>query len=88
MKALIQEVEIRGYEVKNSRAGQDYLVVRFEDDQGFCNDLIDRNVTNKKYYDKGNVVDLLIDIREGKNKEGGFFTSMEILGCMLKGKRG
>ena len=50
----IEDIEIRGYEVKQSRTtGRDYLVVRFEDVAGKSHSIVDRDMENRKYYNKG-----------------------------------
>lgn len=73
MKAIVKDVEIRGHEVKHSaKTDKDYIVVRFEDDTGMSQELVDRDMEREPYYTRGVRGDLYIDIRTGK------FTSIEI----------
>lgn len=73
MKAIVKNIEVRGSEIKTSaKTGNEYIIVRFEDETGAAQELIDRDMDNAEYYKRGVHGDLLIDIRTGK------FTNIEI----------
>ena len=54
MIVKIEDVEIRGHEVKQSKKdGSDYLIVRFEDATGKSHNIVDRDMENRKFYNRG-----------------------------------
>ena len=74
MIAKIENIEIRGFEVKQSKKdGKDYMVVRFEDVTGKGYELVDRDMENQRYYNRGVQGDLYIDIDRAAK-----FTRIEI----------
>lgn len=65
MKAKISNVNIRGCEAKNGKGG-DYLLVRFEDECGAPQELVDKDMSRQPYYTRDKQGDLTIDIQIGK----------------------
>lgn len=54
MLVKIENVEIRGHEVKESKKdGKPYMVVRFEDTTGRSHEILDRDMENEKFYQRG-----------------------------------
>lgn len=57
MKSLIvkiEDVEIRGHEVKESKKdGKPYMIVRYEDERGVSREIVDRDMENEPYYKRG-----------------------------------
>ena len=74
MRAIIQNVEIRGHEVKTNQKGGEYVLVRYEDATGKSETLVDKNIGRADYYTKGKMMDLHIDIDQGRN-----FTNIRII---------
>lgn len=66
MKAKIENVNIRGCEKKENKKGEPYLLVRFEDETGQPNEIVDKEVDREKYYTRNTEGDLYIDITTGK----------------------
>lgn len=75
MRAISDEVEIRGKEVKTSKAGKDYIIVRAEDETGKLYELCDHNATRVDEYSKGRTCKLILDIDFGKS-----WTNVSIIG--------
>jgi hypothetical protein len=46
MRVTTDEMEIRGKEVKVSKTGNEYILVRAEDETGLTYELCDKNVSN------------------------------------------
>lgn len=72
MRVTTDEMEIRGKEVKVSKTGNEYILVRAEDETGLTYELCDKNVSNLDKYTKGKTCHLVLDITMGK------FTNIEI----------
>lgn len=67
MIVKVENVEIRGVEVKQSRTnGADYMIVRFEDVTGRNHEIIDRDMERKPFYSRGVQGDLYADLDIGK----------------------
>ena len=67
MIVKIENIEIRGHEVKESKKdGKPYMVVRFEDTTGKAHEIIDRDMDNEPYY-TGAQGDIYADLDIGKN---------------------
>lgn len=62
MRVTTDEMEIRGKEVKTSKAGKDYIIVRAEDETGKLYELCDRNMARLDEYRKGRTCKLILDI--------------------------
>lgn len=62
MKAVVQNVNIRGCEARKNKADEGYLLVRFEDEFGKPNELVDKDMDREKYYKRNTDMDLTIDI--------------------------
>lgn len=66
MKAIINNVNIRGCEVRENRNGSPYLLVRFEDESGKPCELVDKDMERQKYYKRDTDGTLYINIEFGK----------------------
>ena len=66
MKAIINNVNIRGCELKENRNGAPYLLVRFEDESGKPCELVDKDMERQKYYKRDTDGTLYINIEFGK----------------------
>lgn len=67
MKIKIENVEIRGHEVKESKKdGKPYMVVRFEDETGRSHEILDRDMENEPYYKRGTVGNIYAELVMGK----------------------
>lgn len=73
MKVTTEEVEIRGKELKTSKSGNEYILVRAEDETGKIHELCDKNADRLDTYTKGKTCQLVLDIQMGK------FTNIEII---------
>ncbi len=68
MVVKIENIEIRGHEVKESKKdGKPYMVVRFEDETGKAHEILDRDMENQQYYKRGTVGDIYADLDIGKS---------------------
>ena len=76
MKATISKALIRGHEVKTNKNGGQYVLVRYEDETGKPEQLVDKDLDRAKYYVRDTVMNLFIDIDQGRN-----FTNIRIIGC-------
>lgn len=66
MKAMIENVNIRGCEAGVNKKGEPYLIVRFEDETGKAYELIDKEMDRQVYYKRNTDMDLTVDISMGK----------------------
>ena len=80
MKAIINDVDIRGVEKKNNAKGEPYLIVRFEDCTGKPCDVCDKDISREPYYKKGTVGDIYVNIETGK------FTNIRVVDFKIKGE--
>ena len=63
MVVKIEDIEIRGYEVKLSKKNnKEYMLVRFEDSTGKSYEIVDRDMENKAYYKRGIVGDIYANL--------------------------
>ena len=62
MRMTTDSVEVRGKEVKTSKAGKEYIIVRVEDDAGKLYELCDRNMARLDEYTKGRTFKLVLDV--------------------------
>lgn len=68
MIVKIENIEIRGHEVKQSKKdGSEYMIVRFEDETGKSHEIIDRDMEREQYYKRGTVGDLYADLDIGRS---------------------
>lgn len=74
MKAVIHNANIRGHEVKTNKNGGQYVLVRYEDETGKQETLVDKDMSRVDYYVRDNNMDLYIDIDQGRN-----FTTIRII---------
>ena len=75
MRAIIPNAEIRGHEVKTNQKGGEYILVRYEEDgTGRSETLVDKDLSRANFYTKGKMMDLHIDIDQGRN-----FTNIRII---------
>lgn len=73
MKAMICKALIRGHEVKTNKNGGKYVLVRYEDETGKPETLVDKDVERADYYTRDKLMDLYIDIDQGRQ-----FTTIRI----------
>ena len=64
MKIKINNLEVRGKEQKQSAKGNDYLIVRCEDDTGKLYEFYDPSVENFDYYTKGQMIEMIADLNQ------------------------
>lgn len=74
MKAVIHNANIRGHEVKTNKNGGKYILVRYEDETGKPETLVDKDLDRADYYVRDKNMDLYIDIDQGRN-----FTTIRII---------
>jgi hypothetical protein len=74
MKAVIHKANIRGHEVKTNQKGGQYVLVRYEDETGKSETLVDKDLSRADYYVRDKNMDLYIDIDQGRN-----FTTIRIV---------
>lgn len=67
MKATIKNAEIRGFEKRNNKQGDPYLLVRVEDETGKVEELVDKDMTRETVYHRGLQADIGISINIGHN---------------------
>lgn len=79
MKAMIKDALIRGHEVKTNKNGGKYILVRYEDETGKPEVLVDKEMDRADYYTRDKVMDLYIDIDMGRN-----FTNIRIIDAKEK----
>jgi len=73
MRLTMINAEIRGCEQKTNKKGEDYLVVRVEDETGKAEELCDKDLSRKDFYKRGTQGDLVLDVQVGK------FTTIRII---------
>lgn len=73
MKAVIHNANIRGHEVKTNKNGGKYVLVRYEDETGKPETLVDKDLDRADYYVRDKNMDLYIDIDQGRK-----FTTIRI----------
>lgn len=73
MKAVIHNANIRGHEVKTNKNGGKYVLVRYEDETGKPETLVDKDLSRADYYVRDKNMDIYIDIDQGRN-----FTTIRI----------
>lgn len=66
MKAMINNVNIRGCEARKNKKGDPYLLVRFEDETGTPCEMVDKDMRRQHCYKRNTEGSLIIDIDVGK----------------------
>ena len=66
MKAMVSKALIRGHEVKTNKNGGKYVLVRYEDETGKPETLVDKDVERAEYYTRDKAMDLYLDIDQGR----------------------
>lgn len=66
INVTLKNAEVRGVERKTSNKGNEYLVVRIDDERGERSELLDRDVDNEKYYKRGTFGDFMLHITIAK----------------------
>lgn len=74
MKAMIKNALIRGHEVKTNTQGGKYVLVRYEDETGKPETLVDKEIDRADYYTRDKIMNLYIDIDQGRK-----FTTIRII---------
>lgn len=62
MRVTSDEMEIRGKEVRPSKTGNEYIIVRAEDDAGKMYELCDKTMSRLDEYRKGRTCRLIINV--------------------------
>lgn len=79
MKLFARNIEIRGCEIKKStKTGNEYIMVRVEDETGQRGEFIDRAIDNAQYYTRGTIADFVLEYQTGK------YTSLSVLQVQTK----
>lgn len=66
INVTLKNAEVRGVERKTSNKGNEYLVVRIDDERGERSELLDRDVDNEQYYKRGTFGDFLLHVSIAK----------------------
>lgn len=66
MKVMVINANIRGCERKTNKKGEPYLLVRFEDETGQPNELVDKDMSREAYYKRDTNGTLYLDIQISK----------------------
>ena len=67
LKVTVENVNIRGAELRTAKNGNSqYLIVRFEDETGRSQELIDRDLTRQEYYKRDTQGNLIVNVDIGK----------------------
>lgn len=74
MRATVHNANIRGCEAKVNAKGEGYLLVRFEDETGAPQVLIDKDMDRQRSYKRDQDVDITINIDQGKQ-----FTTIRVV---------
>ena len=74
MRATVHNANIRGCEAKVNAKGEGYLLVRFEDETGAPQVLIDKDMDRQRCYKRDQDVDITINIDQGKQ-----FTTIRVV---------
>lgn len=74
MKAVVKNALIRGHEVKTNKNGGQYVLVRYEDETGKPETLVDKEIERADFYIRDKTMDLYINIDIGRN-----FTNIRII---------
>ena len=79
MIVKIENIEIRGHEVKESKKdGSQYMIVRFEDETGRSHEIIDRDMENQPHYKRGTPGDLWAELIMGNTRDGASYARLEL----------
>ena len=62
----LKNAEVRGVERKMSSKGNEYLIVRVDDERGERSELLDRDLDNEQYYKRGTFGDFLLHVSIAK----------------------
>jgi len=77
---VAHNIEVRGCERKTSKAGNDYLVIHCDDEQGKRSDFMDKDLERESYYKRGTVGDLTLKLDIGK------YSNIEVVDFKVTGK--
>lgn len=80
MKAMINNVNIRGCESRKNKKGDPYLLVRFEDETGTPCEMVDKDMRRQHCYTRNTEGSLTIDIDVGK------YTTLRIVDFQQNGE--
>ena len=74
-KAMVNDLEFRGLEEKESKKdGSKYMIVKFDDESAERLEFIDRDMDNQPFYKRGNYYNVLLEINNTQK-----FTNMKII---------
>lgn len=63
---VAHNMEVRGCEKKTSAKGNEYLVIRCDDEQGNRSEFMDKDLSREEYYKRGTVGDITLKLDIGK----------------------
>ena len=73
MKVCVLNANIRGCEVKVGKTtGNQYLLVRFEDEAGAAEQVVDRNMDRQPLYCRNAEGTIYMEIKTGRTKTGSY----------------
>lgn len=79
MRVILPAVEVRGFEVKTNKHGEDYILLRVEDTvTGKAEELIDKDMDRTAFYKRGTIVDVYLEINVGK------WTNIRVIDCKVR----
>lgn len=81
MRVILPAVEVRGFETKTNKNGEQYILLRVEDTvTGKAEELIDKDMERTAFYKRGTIVDIYLEINIGK------WTNIRVIDCKIKGE--
>ncbi len=78
MKIKIENIEIRGIEVKPAKKGGEVMIVTFEDETGRQHTITDYDMDRRPYYKRGTVGDIYADFAHGWTRDGKEYYRLEV----------
>ncbi len=78
--AKLENINIRGSEIKkNMKNGEPYCIVRFEDEAGRPNDIVDKDEERFEFYKKNLIGDMWISIYQSRD-----YTTLRVVDFKIK----
>lgn len=85
MRVKIENIEVRGKEVKESKQNDSkYMVIRFDDEAGERYEIIDRDMNRESLYTRGLVGDIVAELKQGRTKDGGSYANLSVVDFIVK----
>lgn len=82
MRATVRNANIRGVERKTNQKGGEYLLVRYEDETGKPETVVDKDMGRQVLYGRDVVGDIVISIDIGK------YTTIRVMDFITSDSRG